>query len=260
MRSLTSLAKVCCMVVLEVAVLVPLSAQAAYLASDDALVPAGLVDGNVFHLAFVTSGVQQAKDRGGVLSAYDTLVQGYADGASSLVKDAGLTWKVIGSVNAVTAGNYGLSADVAQEDARDHALVSGAVYLLNGTKIADDNADMWDGSLDANPNIDETGATPGNTNVFTGTQANGTVSAGAVTWGPGEGLGPQDDRVRVGVFDQSNYLWLDYNSVNGDNAYHFYALSEKITVGVDPIPEPGTMGLLMLGLVGLLCRRGTHRS
>ena len=118
------------------------------------------------------------------------------------------------------------------------------VYLVNHTKTADDFADMWDGSLDATLNIDQNGQVSNGTIVFTGSIANGIeyVDAPVGTSYP----------TRAGYSDRLDATWINGLAVGWEDPHQFYALSEKITVG---IPEPGTMSLLMLGLVGVLAHR-----
>jgi len=226
-----SFVKVSWMVVLAVAVLTPLSAQAARLDASDPLVPAGLVDDDVFHLTFTTSTKQQAKSQD--IADYNSLVQGLADAAGF----SALSWKAIVSTEAVHA--------------KDNAVVSGAVYRLDDVQVADDAADFWDGSHAAAMNLTETGGAPLNSWTHTGSGGDGLGIAG-------QHVGNQTHATMIGYSDQHvSKIWLEGMAVGWDNALPFYAISEKIIVG---IPEPGTMGLLMLGLVGLLCRRGTHRS
>ena len=229
-----SFVKVSWMVVLAVAVLAPLAAQAAFLPSDGPLVPAGLSDGDTFHLAFVSSSQHQAGSQD--ISTYNGLMQGLADG-SSVAGMGDVSWNVIGSTVAVNA--------------KDNAVVSGPVYLTDGSLVANDAADFWDGSHASTINKDESGAAyTGWSWTFTGTNSDGTGT-------PAQQLGNQTHATMIGYADQKAANWTQGHAAGWDNMAHFYALSELITVGV---PEPGTMGLLMLGLVGLLCRRGSYRS
>jgi len=232
-----SFVKVSWMVVLAVAVLAPLSAQAAYLDSGHALVP-GLSDGDTFHLAFVSSDMHKAGSQD--ITTYNDVLQNLANN-SSIGGMGDLSWKMLGSTTAV--------------DARDNAPVSGPVYLTDGSKVADDAADFWDGSHAVVMNKNENGATfsEGWSWTFTGSNSDGTAASGTA-------LGNQTHPTTVGYADQKAANWMFGHSPGHDNMARYYALSELITVGANPIPEPGTMGLLMLGLVGLLCRRGSHRS
>lgn len=94
--------------------------------------PADLPPGSTYHVAFVTSTTRDAASTD--IADYNAFVQGRAD-AAGIGSSLGITWKVIGST-ATAAANV-------------NALVSGPVYGLDGVKIADDYADMWDGSLDS---------------------------------------------------------------------------------------------------------------
>lgn len=111
-------------------------------------------------LAFVTSGFFSA-DFGGLAGA-DAICQSHADTAGLSTIDAPKTFKAWLSTSAV--------------DAVNHIASDGPWVNLNGIKIADNKADLTDGSLFSSITQDENG-TPGLVrNVFTGTDENGTAT------------------------------------------------------------------------------------
>jgi hypothetical protein len=72
-------------------------------------------------------------------------------------------------------------------DARDHtntnpgAEVGVPIFLLNDTLLVNDNADLWDGTIEASLQIDETGSVLMSVNaelVWTGTATSGNGEAG----------------------------------------------------------------------------------
>ena len=98
----------------------------------DIVVPAGLSPGDTYHLAFVTHGTTNATSYN--IDDYNSFVQAQTALNPSLTgTHMGVVYKAIGST--------------IEKAANVNALVSGPVYLLNGTKIVDDFADMWDGRV-----------------------------------------------------------------------------------------------------------------
>jgi hypothetical protein len=114
------------------------------------IVPAGLSPGDKYHLVFITRGVHDGASSD--ISAYNSFVQTEAAANPALTgTDVGITWSAIASTRTVNA--------------RDNALVSAPIYLLNGTKVADGFSDLWDSTtpahsplLSAPINVDQFGA------------------------------------------------------------------------------------------------------
>ena len=196
------------------------------------VVPASLNPGDSYQLAFVTQGTQTA-NLGGGIATFNAFVQSQAALNPSLTgAGLGVDWFVIGSTLTV--------------DARDNALVSAPVYLLDGsTIIANDFADMWDGSI-ANPiDIDQFGTIVATALVHTGSISDGT-NAGINSLGTAQ-------NGNVGQTDLTNAAWISNGADQTNISRPYYALSALITV---PVPEPMTGGLLAAGMLALLwCRR-----
>ena len=124
-------------------------------------VPAGLNPGDVYQLAFVTTGTTTATSA--VIQDYNAFVNAQAALNPALTgTNMGVTWSAIGSTTTVNA--------------QTNALVQAPVYLLNSTQIATGFADFWDGSLLAPINIDQFGQSSGATFAWTGSFFDGTVS------------------------------------------------------------------------------------
>ncbi|MDA1236798.1 MAG: PEP-CTERM sorting domain-containing protein [Acidobacteria bacterium] len=240
-------------------------AQAATINASDPLVPSGLGVGDTFHLIFVTSTTRDGNDI--EIGPYNTFVNTAANAVGSTVGGVGATWYAIastqGSPNGTLRSDPGFIAPVA---AIDNAVVSAAVYLPDGTKIADDSADMWDATIQNTINIDEFGQTVGNgTQVWTGSRATfagqwgypaewpygagGNATTAGFHWNALGDRGP-GGYYRVGQVGLTNSQWINVNESNA-SARAFYALSEELTI----IPEPSALALAGLGFLGLTFRR-----
>lgn len=117
--------------------------------------PDGWVD-PITHYVFVTS-VQLKGDFGGLAGA-DTQCQSLAD-------EAGLGGSFKAILSDSTIG------------ARDRLPLTGRVELVDGTMVAADPDDLWDGSIAAPINQTETGDRLLSGNVWTGTDATGDADA-----------------------------------------------------------------------------------
>ena len=203
------------------------AAQAVPKYTTEALTPDVLDPGDTFHLVFVTSTSRDATSA--LIADYNAFV---AANGSTYVGVADIEWYAIGST--------------ANKDAKDNAVVSAPVYLLDATtKVADDAADMWDGSIGTRLDLTELGTYLRDWDVMTGSAFTGTAK-------PGLTLGDSSGYVRVGYTDASDARWID--SWSGHPTTHvkgFYALSEELTV----IPEPASAALLLIGAPLLALRR-----
>ena len=188
--------------------------------------PAGLNEGDTYHLAFVSSTVTNATSTD--IADYNTHVQSAAD-AAGIGSGAGVTWKAIASTATVHA--------------KDNAPVSGPVYLVDGTtKVADEAAFYTSSHLEP---IDktETGAAASTTGygaweataVFSGSDANsGGMSANG-------GLGVPNTSVWCGLHNNTVRAWLlwEHNQADINHTLPLYGLSEPLTVSTPS--TPGTM-------------------
>ena len=150
--------------------LLPLPAQAF-----PTLVPTGLGPGDMYHLAFVTAspGFTGSDLTSTDITTYDALVQARADAAGIGVSE-GIKWLAIVSTPGTTT------------NAIDHVGIMGPVYRLDDTIIANNETDLFDGSL-----INPLSVTPiGNTKdtaVWTGSLFSPVLPTRAsnwVTWPP----------------------------------------------------------------------------
>jgi hypothetical protein len=129
------------------------------------------------------------------------------------------------------------------------------IYLLNDTKLADNNNDLWDGSINTSLDINENGDFVGNNlRVWTGTQSNGTGFSGD---SQDRNLGSTGGSAHYGLTNLANGGWMQNSSGSfPGNTYQFYAMSEILTV-----PEPGSFMLASIGAIVLMgIRSGRKRT
>jgi hypothetical protein len=198
-------------------------------------VPAGLNPGDQYRLAFLTSTTRDATSSN--IADYNVFVTAAANTQTELAA-LGTTWMAIASTATV--------------DARDNTGTNPSstgfpIYLLDpaSTKIADNNADLWDGNLASALGIGEDGVDISGA-VFTGTTIDGTADLFSLGGGA----------ARIGVGSETNENWIELLDTGGTTTstlqLQFYAISDVLTVaGGTEVAEPSALGVLALGLVGL---------
>ena len=201
------------------------------------LIPSGLGRGDRFRLLFRTSDTSDASSSD--IAYYNTFVQTAAGSGHADIQGHSAVFKVLGSTG--------------DTDARDNTNTTYAVndkgvriYWLNGSKVADDYEDFYDGSW-SNPNggKDENGldrpnplvgSNPGNpAGTFTGSQADGTEDAG-------HALGA----TRVTLGQPLTSMLVESSS----NSWAFYGLSGVFVVE-DSASADATLSALSLSGVTL---------
>lgn len=199
------------------------------------VVPMGLNPGDNYRLAFVTSTTRNATSNN--IADYNAFVTGVANTVPELIA-LGTTWTAIGSTFTV--------------DARDNTGTNPTsspgvpIYLLNDTKLADNNADLWNGDIDNPLEISEAG-TALNVLVWTGTGPTGFASLGS--W-----LG--NNIARTGVSGLSNAIWINAGVPSTASLMGMYAVSAVVTV----VPVQGASWLFGSALALLGAARKRNRQ
>ena len=190
--------------------------------ADWSLKPTGLTTGDTFRLLFVTYDGPSPTSTD--IATYNTYVQSQANAGNALphIRIVHPWFNVLGST--------------AEVDARDNTGTTGTgehIYWLNGTKVADNYADLYDGSWDdeANP-TSRHGNTVTAELVWTGSDADGTQ--GFNTSNLSRAFG--DTHINVGRLNgNGGPIESDLASPYTDNN-PYYALSGIFEVGQ---PDPG---------------------
>lgn len=204
------------------------------------LTPAGLNPGDKFRFIFVTSGLHNAAETD--INHYNDFVNTQAGGAT--YDGSVVPWKVIGSTSTVNARDNvgGVGTNV-------------PVYLVTGTKVANDlttgAGGLWGGTVLAAPNYTISGDWVSDDNwVWTGSNVDGTKYA-TLYLGSGS-------EVRKGLTGYTTEDWIS-NSRAFSTAARFYGLSGDLTVGGTSVPEPGSLVLVGVGVVGWAAARRARR-
>ena len=107
------------------------------------VVPPGLNPGDQYRLVFVTNGKRDGTSDN--IDDYNTFVTNQVTGSAlaTALTTAGfnlgtITWKAIASTDA-TSAKVNTGTDGSQPDV--------PIYLIDGNKVANNNADLWDGSI-----------------------------------------------------------------------------------------------------------------
>ena len=208
--------------------------------------PAGLAVGDQYRLIFLTDLGMAATS--GDISTYDTYVTNKANAPLSIINAnnllsilgvGGVTWQAVASTAAV--------------DARDHigGVFNTPVYRLNGVRLANDSADLWDGSLLSPVRNDDLGHDH-NYPIWTGSNSNGTASSNP--------LGSAT--ATFGYSDYTNAQWIDFGSVipsvgtaPNTDLRSIYGISSLLTL----VPEPRTWTMLVAGAFLLCATRARAR-
>ena len=220
------------------------SLQAAPIQSDNPLVPAGLGVGDTFRLAFVTSNTwQDPQTTGGLdIAILNTRVNDAANASGSVLAPLGANWNILGST---------LNTNANANTATTGTDTSYPIYNLAGDIVSTGNSALWGSDLDNPISTNEQGQAV-STRVWTGTDSNNGQRRG--DWFLGDTGGGWryfgwSDKTGGGYTDG----WASNLGQNWDNTFSYYGLSEPLDItAAAGVPEPGTVALALLGLVGLM--------
>jgi hypothetical protein len=212
-----------CRAILFTSILAGATAQAGI------IVPTGLNPGDQYYLTFVTQDWRDGTSAN--INDYNDFVQAQAAQNPTLTgTNEGVQWRAVPSTSSVSAlTNLGL--------------LEYAVYLLDGTTlVATGGSDYWDG----------THSGPTNLSQFLTDRSAFRATTGSTEFGsafPSRYLG-NGGNVRNGNPPDLGGTWASVSEAQADTPEPFYAVSQLLTVGA--VPEPSTIVLAGIGIVGLL--------
>ncbi|MFC1706290.1 PEP-CTERM sorting domain-containing protein [Planctomycetota bacterium] len=198
------------------------------------VVPDDLSNGDQYRLVFVTS---VRYESGSNDSARENArVTADAD-AVAVLADLGATWTAIVST---TSADARTNTDTDPTPAGSTGV---PIYMIDGSRVANDYDDLWDGTLIHPINVTPTGQSSHadwSKRVWTSTKTDGTA----------RNLYP--NTVTIGYATASNGQWMggtNSGSIkSGSDAKRLYAISSILTAS-ESIPEPTTLGLLLVATV-----------
>jgi len=193
--------------------------------------PTSLSPGDSYRLAFLTSQTHNAVSPD--IGVYNTFVDGLGDNV--IASD----WRVIGSTSTVDA----------RDNTGTNPFTDGVgvpIFMVNDVLLANDYADLWDGSIASGINYGDDGAVA-ERDVWTGSETDGTARTAAyLGWSSGPRL------VRFGFSGLGSGEWVTDEHEVYTAQLNLYAMSDVLVMPGAVVPEPSSLMLLGIGAVGLL--------
>jgi hypothetical protein len=115
-----------------------------------------------------------------------------------------------------------------QTNAKDRFEFTGPITLVNGVVVAQNETDLWDGSVAVPINVTETGK-PFVGIVFTGTEANGEKDTAQTTWC--SNWTSASGGVEAGRFDKKNGQWISIYGSSPNSAHSCSNVSALYCIG-----------------------------
>jgi hypothetical protein len=191
--------------------------------------PPDLNPGEPYRLVFVTSTTRDATSSN--IGNYNAFVSSVAASVPELAA-LGTNWRAIASTASVDARD--------NTNTNPNTSTGVPIYNLAGLRVADNYADLWNGTLDAAILYDESGIQASQP-VWTGSESDGTAHLG----GLGDG-----SFAAFGLSFTTNFTWMFEESQTLGTSQRFYAIS-----GLLPVPEPGTIAITCIAITALACGR-----
>jgi hypothetical protein len=183
--------------------------------------------GAQYRIIFVTSTTRTGNSN--EINDYNSFVNTAANAPGSLLAPFAVSWKALASTTSVSAfDNIGGASAL-------------PIFLVDGTFIASNTADLWDGSIAHTVNVRETGDSATQTRAFTGSKSDGSIDSA---------LRSGFANATYGSIYASNALWMTTNVAQVGASLPFYGISAPITIA--GVPEPSSLALAGVALVGLL--------
>jgi len=203
------------------------------------VVPPGLNPGDQYRLVFVTDSTRNATSTN--INDYNNFVTNQVTGSAlaTQLTTAGfnlgtITWKAIGSTSA-TSAKVNTGTDGSQPDV--------PIYLIDGNKVANNNADLWDGTIltPINRTQSDQPTFQFGVPIWTGSASDGTTTSNP--------LG-SSDLVNAGSTFFSSSNWVSDGPFGNATLLKLYGMSSVLTVPTPAVsvPEPSSLlGLITLG-------------
>ncbi|TRU33398.1 MAG: PEP-CTERM sorting domain-containing protein [Microcystis aeruginosa Ma_MB_F_20061100_S20] len=209
------------------------------------VVPPGLNPGQQFRLVFVTDGTRNATSTN--INDYNAFVTNEALGSISLPTALSTALTTAGfNPGTITWNAIASTATVAARDNTGTNPSSGTgvpIYLIDGNRVANNNADLWDGSIQTQ--INRTASDQGgiSSNVWTGSNTDGSI--GTNLGGGFTGSGQTGNSAA----NDSTWIFSGFAGL-GPDSLRLYGISSVLTVPTPAVtvPEPSSLlGLITLG-------------
>ena len=194
--------------------------------SDWALKPSGIGVGGKFRLLFVTSTTRDANAQN--IADYNSFVQARAAAGHSAIQAYSAGFRVLGSSRSATVTVHARDNTCTRSTDTD-----AAVYWLGGVRVANNYADLYDGSWDDTRNPKSEAGRTGKNFVWTGTGNDGTeaefIGSGGIRFG--RALGGRGTLVAGAELDKrgGEAMLFEWSRTPG-HQYSLYGLSPVFVV------------------------------
>jgi hypothetical protein len=190
--------------------------------------PSSLNPGDQYRIAFVTSGGRNAQSAN--IADYNSFVSTQANLNPTLAA-LGTSWTAIGST---------ISIEARDNTNTNPSFIGVPIFRLDGSKIANNNADLWDGAIENFLQLDQMGATK------IGYVWTGSVNSGQRE--PSNELGTSTTLlVARGRTDYSGYGWVNSFYASPALQLSLYGISGVLTVPIS-VPEPTSLLFFGIGM------------
>ncbi len=145
-----------------------------------------------------------------------------------------ITWYALGSTSTVDA------RDNTHTNPNNLADPDVPIYSVTGMRVADGNADLWDGTIQ-NLIVDPYCLCWDSNEVWTGTDPDGTKDASGNYMGASQvSYGYMQERTDSG--------WVNFSTLDATNGRNYAAISAVMVIP-SPIPSLSRWGLIVVGLI-----------
>ena len=204
-------------------------------------VPPDLLPGDKYHIVFVTANTYGISGNTAFPPPFGVINS--LEGADWHVTFQAFNAGMVPTWNAVDLVFTAIISD-SNTDAKDRFVVEGPIYNTNLDKIADDSADLWDGSIDNPILYDEFGNVVPTFDVWTGSNTAGGYSGAAC-----DGWIDSSNAATAGKANSANVPWIFNDSFGCSSSARLYGISPAFTVPLilGDVNQDGFVNLLDVG-------------